>query len=256
MDAPAISEVLGLMPATWDALATIATAVGVVLAGVAAYIAARQYRSGEQARRDQTRPYVVVSVQSSAADESFMDLVIENAGPSPAHDVEVEITPTLQLTRQDELEEQYRVVNARILNEPIPMLPPHYRMRMFLDSGAARAAAPELEDRYDATVRYHDGRGHSWDEVYRLDLGIRTGMTYLTVYGIHHAAKALRGIEKSVKVMERKAGRVEATIETREERDGRQPEARAEHERLLAQFETQRQTPPEGPGSANEGKPG
>lgn len=81
MEAPAPSEVLGLMPATWDALATIATAVGVVLAGVAAYIAARQYRSGEDARRDQTRPYVVVSVQSSAADESFMDLVIETPDP-------------------------------------------------------------------------------------------------------------------------------------------------------------------------------
>lgn len=146
-------------------------------------------------------------------------------------------------------------MNARILNEPIPMLPPHYGMRLFLDSGPARAAASELEDRYDATVRYHDGRGHSWDEVYRLDLGIRTGMTYLTVYGMHHAAKALRGIEKSVKVMERKAGQVEATIETREERDARQAEARAEQERLLARFEAQQRAAAESPESPDAGPP-
>lgn len=236
---PALSDVLGLAPGTWDALATIATAIGVALAGVGAVIAARQYKSGERARRDQTRPFVVVSIQPSEADESFMNLVIENAGTTPAYDVRVNITPPLEVTRQYELEEQYRVVNARILNEPIPMLPPHHMMRMFLDSGIERAEHPELEYRFDARVRYTDGRDGSWDEICKLDLGIRTGMTYLTIYGLHHAAKALREIEKSLKTMSRTAGKVDATIETRGERDARQAEAQADRERLLKRFEAQ-----------------
>ncbi len=252
---PGPHDVLGLAPGTWDALATIATAVGVVLAGVAAYIAARQYRSGEEARRDQTRPYVVVSVQPSPADETFMDLVIENVGASPAHDVRVEITPLLELTRQEELEEKYRVVNARVLNEPIPMLPPGHAMRMFLDAAHERVEQPDLQDRYDARVRYDDGRGNAWDEICKLDLGIRTGMTYLTIYGMHHAAKALREIEKSLKKVAATAGQVEATVETRDERDRRRQAAQAERARLLARYEEHQRAAQEGSASEADSEP-
>lgn len=143
---PTLSDVLGLAPGTWDALATIATAIGVALAGVGAVIAARQYKSGERARRDRTRPQVVVSIQPSEADESFMNLVIENAGTTPAHDERVKITPPLEVTRQHELEEQYRVVIARILNErgprtskaSDPHADPHQRRLFRVDRDCSR----------------------------------------------------------------------------------------------------------------------
>jgi hypothetical protein len=92
---PTPVDVLGFAPATWDALATIVTALGLVLAGIGAIIAARQYRSGELARREQDRPFVLVSVQPSEVDEPYLNLVIENAGNSPANDVRIDISPAL-----------------------------------------------------------------------------------------------------------------------------------------------------------------
>jgi hypothetical protein len=117
------------------------------------------------------------------------------------------------------------------------MIPPHHAMRMFLDSGPDRAEHPDLEDRYDVRVRYGDERTESWDETCKLDLGIRTGMTNLTTYGMHHAAKALRDIDKSLKSMAKSAGKVEATVESRAERDVRLAEIREHRKRLMATVE-------------------
>ena len=251
MTAVTVEEVLGLAPAVWDALATIVTAAGVVTAGVAAVIALRQYKSSEASRRDQTRPYVIVSVQPNAAGEEFMDLVIENVGTTAAHDVQVNIDPPFELSRQDQLPPQHRLNNARVFTEPIPMIPPHHALRMFLDSAIERSDEGSFRDRYDAHLHYTDGRGGMWEEVCKLDLGLRAGMTYIQTFGVHHAAKALREIEKSVKKVAQSAGQVEATIETRVERDERRAAIRREREEMLERFEQQQRAAREGQSSSS-----
>ena len=56
------STFLGLESTAWDAITSISTLVALAVAIFTARTALHKYRAGTAARRDQTRPYIIVSV--------------------------------------------------------------------------------------------------------------------------------------------------------------------------------------------------
>lgn len=224
MDNP---ETWGVPASTWDVIGTLLTGGGLLAAGIAAVVAVLQHRASGQARRDQARPYVILSAVESPVERAVIDLKLENVGNGPAYDVTIKVTPPF-VTSTDEAGHELR--NARIFTEPIPMLAPHYSVTMWFDSAFTREGK-DLPDRFEARISYRDASGQSWiDELNIIDVAMQKGMIYSPVYGIHHAAKALREMQKDTKKLAAKAGTVEATIETRDERDARAAKAREEHE--------------------------
>lgn len=231
---PEDPETWGVAASTWDVVGTLLTGGGLFFAGIAAVMAVLQHRAAGQARLDQSRPYVMLSAIESAVERSFIDLKLENVGNGPAYDVTITVTPPF-VTSRDEAGHELR--NARLFNEPTPMLAPHAAVTMFFDSAVDRFGK-DLPDRFEARISYRDAAGHKWtDELNIVDAGMQNGLIYAEVYGVHHAAKALREIQKDTKKLAGKAGVVDATIESREERDTRLTARRAAQAERVRHYE-------------------
>lgn len=180
----------GLSPEEWTAVGTLGTAIVALLA---AAFAGWQVWEIRRTRQEESRPFLVVDIQSSAAWNNLFNLVIENAGPTVARDVRVSFTPPLQSSN-----DQVDLESTVLLTEGIPMLPPGRQVKAFFDAANDRKGRG-LPMRYDVEVALKDYRGGPQEvQRYVIDLEHLYGLTNITEYGVHDAAKALREIQKSV----------------------------------------------------------
>jgi len=180
----------GLNPEEWTAVGTLGTAIVALLAAV---FAGWQVCEIRRARQEESRPFVIVDIQSSAAWNNLLNLVIENAGPTLARDVRVSFTPPLQSSN-----EHVDLESTVLLTEGIPMLPPGRQVKAFFDASHERKGKG-LPMRYDVEVALKDYRGQPQEvQRYVIDLGHLYGLSNITEYGMHDAAKALREIQTSV----------------------------------------------------------
>ncbi|MER6936675.1 hypothetical protein ABTX24_21545 [Nocardioides sp. NPDC127514] len=178
---------------------------------------------------DQSRPYVLLTVEMSTISSSLLDLVVENVGAGPAFDVKIAVDPPLRRAKE---EAGHELANARLFREPVPMLPPRYRLRTFFDSGIDRhSAEADLPDTHDVTIEYNDGRGNSWQERSVLDMTILEGLLFTNEYGVHHAAEALREIRDLLKRSKTMQSPVAVTVEGRDDYLDRIRAEREERER-------------------------
>lgn len=180
---------------TWQALGTGGT---FVVAVVAAAFARRQVLEARDLRYDQSRPYVVVDFRTSEADVIFAEIVVENFGRTAAFDVSFEFDPPLESALfADVKDDDYHPARTAIFADGIPTLPPRKRYVALLDRGPDRVEA-ELPNRYTVTVNYTDGRHHSLSDTYTLDLGLYYSLRAINLRTVHHAAKALDEIRKTL----------------------------------------------------------
>jgi hypothetical protein len=220
---------------TWIAIESIATAVGVLGAGVAVAVAGRQLWYAKQSRLDQNRPYVVVTFEQSRAQFGLVDIVVRNVGVGPAHNISIKPDPPLERAVKGS-NAVAALADVRYFNETIPLMPPGYEMRTFFDQMEKREES-DLPKRYDFNVRYDDGHGHSWTEVNVADLGLLDNLLFSEVFGVHHLAAATRELRDLFKKSPLLSGTVDATVETRDERSAREQRRVAEHRQALAAFQ-------------------
>lgn len=193
-----------MTPAEWMALGTVATAT---VALFAAIFAGWQVWEIRRTREEQARPFVVVDVQPSATWGNFLNLVVENVGTTVAHDVTLEFDPPLRSSQ-----DQYALAESVLLQDGIPTLPPGRRIQALFDLSHERVKT-DLPMRYDVTVNLSDARGRSQrPQRYVIDLSHLYGLMRVQEYGIHHAAKALRGIEGSIKKWADTQGRLRVWV--------------------------------------------
>ncbi len=263
--APAEQQVWGLTELQWNVVGVLSTAGALIIAGVAAMIAARQYAQGETLRREQAkeaertrvahakqsedarldraRPYVLLTAERGETSSHLLDIVLSNIGAGPARDVTITVDPPLKRARDDV---QYPLHKARVFTEPIEMLPPGFRQRMFFDSAIERHADPKLPSRHRVKVKYHDGHDHHWEEESTLDLDLMSGVLFTETYGLHHIGKSLREIEKSLKTQASALTQpLSVIVERRKAHRRRLERENAEWERK--QHELEQQLLPEGP---------
>lgn len=177
-------------PEHWTAAAAWATVAVAVIAGVIALLHVREAR---RLRQEQAQPYVVAYMEPSSATPHIIDLVVRNFGMTAAYDVEVSISPSLERSIQGGEPE------AVWLFDRLPVLVPGQEWRTMWDFGPSRADS-DLPDRHNATVSYRDSKGRDMQPLSTvLDWTAYMGRRWVTVYGIHDAAKALREIDKRMK---------------------------------------------------------
>lgn len=234
-------EVLGVAVETWDAIGSIATAAGVLAAGVGSWFAYGQFKEGKAARIDQSRPYVVVTVEQGRTMFGLVDLVVRNVGTGPARNVTIKPDPPLARAQETQ-NVTAPIADARFFNEAIPLMPPGYEVITFFDRMSERCEAqPPLPERYTFTVSYDDGHGNSWTEDNIVDLGLMHDLLFSEVYTEHHVAQALRDIREQLKKSPLLQGQVDATIETLAEREAREEQERAERQEMMRQLRASRQ---------------
>lgn len=260
MNPPAVSF-LGLNADQWELAGTIATALSFVVAAIVASVAVIQLRHSRRIHRDQTRPYMVVTFETGQTSAAFLDLVVKNIGTTPAYNLRIESNPPLARARE---EEGWLIAKSRIFSEITPMWAPGFEFRQFFESqleiagrkkrdkeaGAATSAA--YVDRFEITLTYSSAparsgwwrrRPRTWREVQILDPNYGEGSLYTDVYGIHHAADALREIKKILKGAKLDKAR-EVIVEDRATMLAR---VTAERQAMRAQWDAQRATAPEDP---------
>ena len=229
-NAAASGALPGVSPDRWSAIGDAATAGTFFVAALAAVVAGVQLWLTRQVRLDQTRPYVMVSLEPGITWFNFVDILVQNIGVGPAHDVSITVDPPL--ARADDSDPT--LTTARYFNETVPLMPPRYELRTFFDSMVDRHEKG-LPERFTFTLSYHDGHGHTFNETIVQDLGIMNDLLFTEVYGMHHAAKALRELTKAVeKIPFAKGNPLDVTVEGREERRER---LRAEHAERKARHE-------------------
>lgn len=207
--------VLGLSATTWDVIATIFTGIGILIAAIAAAVALQQYGLSRKLRNEQSRPYMVVSAEPGETSPSIVDLVFRNIGATPARSLTIAVDPPF--ARANEVPE-YPVMGAKLFTETIRMWPPGQQRRIFLDSHIERGGKnlpPEHTVTFTYLVTEVPDQRRWWRsrnrearaarearerltvvEEYIVDLELTKGAMHATVYGLHHAAEALREIKK------------------------------------------------------------
>jgi hypothetical protein len=182
----AATILLSWSPETWSAIAAWLTAGVAIAAGV---IAVGQLSEARRLRKEQAQPYVAMFTETKPeVDEQFVDLVINNFGQTAAFNVRIRIEPWPH--RADDS-------HSRVwLPEHIPTLVPGQEWRTHWDFGPRRAGS-DLPTRHAATVHFQDSQEESFRLQYVLDWGIYENRMQVTTYGAHHAAKALREIQKT-----------------------------------------------------------
>lgn len=205
---------LGLTQTGWAGVAAIVSALTVIGAVVAVIAAFKQVGAVRRAHEDQTRPHVIVDFESNPAWWMLMDLVVKNIGQTSAVDVRIAIDPRPE--RTDDASSSGKFADAKLLNEPIPIMAPGREYRLFFD-GMVERLNTDLPMVYTATVTYRaHGVKKPWIEKQILDLGVQHGSEQITTYGLHDAAKALREIRDVLKRAPILRGPVEAIVEDRE----------------------------------------
>lgn len=179
-------------PDDWSALAACVTAAVAVAVGVVAW-----YQLGEarRLRLEQAQPYVVAFMESTTHHQGgHIDLVVRNFGSTGALIVKIQIEPAPQRSGNDLGTYQ----DVAVPNE-IPVLVPGQEWRTWWDTAPGRAKT-NLPDKYQAVVTYQDSQGRALPRTPSvLDWTTNAGSMYITTYGLHHAAEALRELNKTTK---------------------------------------------------------
>ncbi len=220
----------GLSEVTWTAIYTILTALLLTTAWIAAGIAWGQWKASrdavEEARRarlEASRPYVIVTVESTAAARTLFDLSVKNIGKRPAFNVRVCLDPPPTTT---DPVPGHEIAQLKMLREPIAMIAPAQDMRAFWDDYTARHGRTDLPDSHRVTVSYSDSSGRPYHEESVLDLSAMQGATYVASKSIHDIGKTLDKIAETLKnapiLSYKKRAEVLAITETRETNEHRQ----------------------------------
>jgi len=190
----------GLTETAWVAVSSAATVGMLIVAVVAAVYAKRQWESAPEqlaaarlADAEASRPYVIVTLEPSAASQVVLNLVVRNIGRRPATDVTVRLGPPPVRAKEAE---QHPLAETRMLNEAIAVIAPGQEFTTFFDSLLERRGRTDLPERHDVEIQYSDTSGTSYTERSVLDLAATKGALTIRVKSLHDIGNTLEKIER------------------------------------------------------------
>jgi hypothetical protein len=189
---------LGLSSVAWDGIAAIATVAAFGAAVLGAFLVLRQLKQARELAEDQARPYLVATIEESAADWTITDFVVRNIGQTAARELTMTIDPPY--VRAHELGEGNQFMDAAFIAGRTSVLPPGGELRTYLDSSNQMAKLkknPGSTPRFTATLGYRDRLGKEITESFEIDPYERDGIIRTDVHGLHHIAKSVRAWTKS-----------------------------------------------------------
>jgi hypothetical protein len=166
-------------------------ALQLVVVVAAAIFAWSQLSEARRLREDQTRPFVIVDLDSQV--RPFFDLVVKNVGTTMAREVKVRFEPELKSSLDD-----FDPGKLKMFNDGISTFPPGKEIRTLFDSGPQRFNA-DLPDVYEVTVTYKDARGRKdFEETTHVDFGLYWDRTNINIQGVHEVAKEVKKIREEI----------------------------------------------------------
>lgn len=215
----------GLSGTAWTGIYTIITFCLLIVAVAAALYARKQWHEARKARIEASRPYVVVTIESSGVGPQLFDLMVKNIGQRPALNVSITLDPAPTRARETE---GHEIGKIRMLNEPVALLAPSQEMRAFYDDHTERVGRDDLPSSHQVSLTYTDSSGHKYSESSVLDIEAMKGAMFTSVHTIHDIGKSLEKMNQTfgrASVL-RPTGKMQAEVSV---------ESRAEQERRTAE---------------------
>ena len=175
-----------------DTVSALSAAVEALVVLGAVLYARGQLEEARTLREEQTRPHVVVDMDMQSR-PPIINLSVSNIGQTSARDVRISFSPELRST----LDSERKRGESSFLSSVIPTLPPNKKIETIFDTGPDRFKA-ELDDVYEAVVRYRGDAGREYQDTYVLDIGMYYGLEYITPRGLSDIHSELREIRKEV----------------------------------------------------------
>jgi hypothetical protein len=184
---------------TTDVLQTIFVGGQLAVLIAAAAFGWRQLTEAKELREEQTRPFVVIDLGSSA--QALFDLVVANLGPTMAQDVRFHFEPPIKST-DDDLD-PYKI---KMFRDGISSLAPGKEIRTLFEKGPDRHQS-DLPDTYEVTVTYTDQTGkRRYEEKIDLDFGLYWDRLTVSRKDVHDVHKELEKIRKEMAKWSAKLG--------------------------------------------------
>lgn len=194
---------MGLTQTAWTGLYTLLTGALLLAALLTALSAVRQWKTAQYQLRDSrvaqqenNRPYVIVTIEPSAASPQLFDLVVRNIGKRPAENVTIKLDPSPVRAREIEGLELHKI---KMLNAPILMLAPGQELSCFYDNAIDRRTRNDLPTSHEVSLTYVDTSGHRYRENCLLDIDALKGTSFASLYKVHDIAKSLKSIDTTLK---------------------------------------------------------
>lgn len=185
---------------TTDVLQTAFIGLQLLVLTAAAFFGRRQLNEAKELREAQTRPFVVIDLDTSA--HTLFDLVVRNIGPTLARDVRFGFDPPIKST-DDDLDPN----KIKMFREGISTLAPGKELRTLFERGPARHKS-DLPDTYQVTVSYKDQTGtRKYEEQIDLNFGLFWDRLTVSRRGVHDLYKQLEVIAKEMRKWRPNLGR-------------------------------------------------
>ncbi len=148
--------------------------------------------------RDRSRPYVVVEYRKAPQVDQYLELVVRNAGQSPARKLQVTFEP---MPDGHERDQNLRAYLIRRYAEEIPALMPGQEFTNVARMAKGEESTSDFPHQFTATVAYR-GRFKSWKDTFDLNAHLWFDQTYVTSSKspegrLEQIAKAIRGLSSS-----------------------------------------------------------
>jgi hypothetical protein len=186
------------MPGIWNWIGSnssqinvIATVILVVITAVYVFLTRDMLKDSRESHHRATQPEVVVTVQESRNAYGFLDMVIENLGPSPAYDLRFEVSSPVQIRQKRELRE------IGLFQDGMAILAPRQNVRFFLASTYERF--DELMDtRFDVVAKWRSLDGEVFERSFPIRFDHLRNMSSIGSDPGQKAAKQLEAISKTL----------------------------------------------------------
>lgn len=167
--------------AAWGSMGTVVVTV------LLAFYAARQVREARRLREEQTRPFVVVTIEP----DWLASLLVKNVGTTVATEVRIAFDPPFQSHFKDEPLPIFR-------DDGIPSMPPGMELRFSVISMIQYLNDRDVPGQYRVTVtcRNFDG-SKSYEDIYLIDLDVFEGMEP-PPDGLPELVKAIEKVTKEI----------------------------------------------------------
>lgn len=166
----------------------------VIITGYYAIITHKMLKSNEKANNEQTRPYVIVMIESQ---DLKLKLYIKNLGKRPAREVEISFNPPLDNIdniRKNKDEKPHK----NLLYQSF--MPPNFEVSTSLWHTPGLLQNKELVKIYEVQLCYKDTNNQSYKETYTINLddyiNSKKTIDFTTNHYLESISKSLKRLKK------------------------------------------------------------
>lgn len=154
-------------------------------------------------RRAETDPFVAIYIEYQRLRPSFFDMVIQNVGRGPAHDINFSIDPDIPIWVGNDEEgnegnmRSHRLTNLAVFRSGIKFMAPMQEIRFFF--GAFQQLTKEAISIKSTYYGAPAGRRRSeFSETFVIDVGVFDGMGTIGTPPAKEVADALKRIQRDI----------------------------------------------------------